>query len=238
MSTAHPLLRLASYNIRKAVGTDRRRSPGRVLEVVADLAADIVVLQEADRRLGDRPAVLPAAEIAHRTDLHPVPLDPGGVSLGWHGIALLLRPSVTVTDLCLMDLPSLEPRGAVIADLETPIGPIRVVGVHMGLLRASRRRQIDAILAHIEAMPPRPTAIIGDFNEWSRRAGLGRLATGFAIHAPGPSFHARRPVAALDRLAIGPGLGTAAMGVHRSGLAARASDHLPIWADLCRADPA
>jgi len=43
-------LRLASYNIHKALGTDGRRDPGRVLEVVNALGADVVALQEADRR--------------------------------------------------------------------------------------------------------------------------------------------------------------------------------------------
>ena len=45
-------LRLVSYNIRKALGTDRRRNPGRICNVIAAMEPDIVVLQEADLRLG------------------------------------------------------------------------------------------------------------------------------------------------------------------------------------------
>ena len=51
-----PPLRLASYNIRKCIGLDRRRDPGRILRVINGLEADVVVLQEADRRMGPRRA--------------------------------------------------------------------------------------------------------------------------------------------------------------------------------------
>ena len=48
-------MRIVSYNIRKAVGLDRRRDPERILAILREVDADIVVLQEADRRLGRRP---------------------------------------------------------------------------------------------------------------------------------------------------------------------------------------
>ncbi len=52
-------LRLASYNIRKCLGLDLKRAPGRVMDVINGIDADIIVLQEADKRLGPRPAALP-----------------------------------------------------------------------------------------------------------------------------------------------------------------------------------
>ena len=52
-------MRIVSYNIRKAVGLDRRRDPERILAILREVDADIVVLQEADRRLGRRSAALP-----------------------------------------------------------------------------------------------------------------------------------------------------------------------------------
>ena len=48
-------LRIATYNIRKCLGTDRRRDAQRTLRVIERLDADIVMLQEADMRLGHRP---------------------------------------------------------------------------------------------------------------------------------------------------------------------------------------
>ena len=52
-------MRIASYNIRKAVGLDWRRNPGRIVDVLAEIDADVVVLQEADKRVGARAGVLP-----------------------------------------------------------------------------------------------------------------------------------------------------------------------------------
>lgn len=226
-------LRIASYNIRKAVGTDRRRHPHRVLDVIAALEADIMLLQEADRRLPPRPSALPMNDITRETGLIPVRPRHNEVSLGWHGNALLLRPEITVAGLRHLDLPGLEPRGALIADLETRLGALRAIGVHLGLLRASRRAQLSAILSELsEASGQQPTVIGGDFNERSQRVGLGRLVPQFEIVGPGKTFHARRPMAALDRIAVTPQLRVVAHGLSMHPQAAFASDHLPIWADL------
>lgn len=128
-------LRIASYNVHKAVGVDYRRSPERIARVIASLKADIVALQEVDRRLAPRPAVLSAASILRESGLVPVEVATNDVSLGWHGNALLVRDTITVRAVERLLLPGLEPRGAVLADLETPIGPLTVVGAHLGLLR-------------------------------------------------------------------------------------------------------
>ena len=52
-------LTFASYNIRKAVGLDRRRDPERIMRVLHELDADVIALQEADRRFGRRISALP-----------------------------------------------------------------------------------------------------------------------------------------------------------------------------------
>ena len=49
-----PTITVACYNMRKAIGTDRRRNPDRVLEVLQEIDADVVALQEADKRIGGR----------------------------------------------------------------------------------------------------------------------------------------------------------------------------------------
>ncbi|MCZ4259716.1 endonuclease/exonuclease/phosphatase family protein [Limimaricola sp. G21655-S1] len=225
-------LRLVSYNIRKALGTDRRRNPARICNVIAAMEADIVVLQEADLRLGARPTAIPLTELSQLGGLHVVDFGQSAKSLGWHGNAMLVREGIAVRDLHRMVLPGFEPRGAIAADLDTPAGPLRVGGLHLGLLRGSRRLQLTHIMDELDRMPERPTVLAGDMNEWSERVGLGRLARHFEIHAPGRSFHARRPVAALDRIATGPGLVIAESGVWHEQPAPAASDHLPIWADL------
>jgi endonuclease/exonuclease/phosphatase family metal-dependent hydrolase len=48
------MIRVASYNIQKSIGTDFKRKPERILAVLSELDADIVALQEVDRRFGER----------------------------------------------------------------------------------------------------------------------------------------------------------------------------------------
>ncbi len=219
-------LRIASYNIRKCIGLDRRRDPGRVLQVINGLGADVVVLQEADRRLGPRRAALPHDMVAAESDFLPVELDFTGVSLGFHGNAVLLRRGLVASRVARIDLPGTEPRGAVEVEVD---GRFRVVAVHLGLLRSDRRRQLAVIEGRVD--DALPTAIAGDFNEWRKRAGLEPLGHGFTVHAPGRSFHAARPVAALDRVALSPGFALRDAGVVEARPARIASDHLPVWVD-------
>jgi endonuclease/exonuclease/phosphatase family metal-dependent hydrolase len=223
-------LRVASYNIRKCVGLDWKRDPERVLTVISGIHADVLALQEVDRRFGRRIATLSPERIERRAGLRPVEIGAPDHSLGWHGNAILVRPHVEPRATRRLELPGLEPRGAVLVEAEAAGAPLRIVGVHLGLTRAYRRRQLAAIATALDD-PSVPTVILGDFNEWSPRIGLEPLSR-FDIHAPGHSFHAAWRLAALDRIAVSPPL-----AVHRSGVflgpeASRASDHLPIWADL------
>lgn len=225
-----PTLRIASWNIRKGLGTDLRRDADRVLAGIAALQADIVALQEADFRLGDRPSALPRDRIAAATGLEPLSIGRNAVSLGWHGNALLARPGIRVRGLEHLDLPGLEPRGAVIVDLDTP-APLRVVAVHLGLFRAARRRQLDAIRAALQHHPVRPTVILGDFNERSQRVGLGRIAGSFAILHTAPTFPSHRPFLPLDRIVHSPDLELAPL-THPRSRGPQPSDHLPLLAEL------
>lgn len=221
-------LRLGSYNIRAGLGTDLRRDPLRVLSAIAALKADVVVLQEADHRLGDRPSALPRDMIEPHTGLCPLPVAANGTSLGWHGIAVLARPGLEPRAIRRHPLPGLEPRGAVSVDLPG----LRVVGVHLGLLRRSRRLQLDRIRVALEALPELPTVILGDFNEWSRRVGLGRLAQRYTILTPGRTFPARLPLGALDRVAHCEALEVRVLPPPRKTRGSQPSDHLPILAEV------
>jgi endonuclease/exonuclease/phosphatase family metal-dependent hydrolase len=228
------MILVASYNMRKAIGTDRRRRPERTLEVLNEIGADVIALQEADRRFGARLSAMPPHLIAEHSDYRPVPFDGRSGSLGWHGNALLVRSHVEVVGQELVHLPSLEPRGAVLADLRVHGKLLRVVGMHLDLSGLWRRRQAHAILAHLDRRDgDPPTVMMGDLNEWSANSGCLRDFGAHHRFAPcGKSFHARRPVAMLDRIMVGDGLDVVEAGVHGSAAARKASDHLPIWARL------
>ena len=219
---------IATWNIRKCVGLDRRRDPHRVARIIAGLEADVVALQEADKRLGHRPAALTPDLIDNETDLKIA--DAGGheSSIGWHGNALLLKSDLEVVQRHSLHLPGFEPRGALIFDISGRDRSFRVVGVHLGLLRASRRAQLAAIRSHLDALIPMPTIVLGDFNEWSNAGGLEPLV-GFEVHSPGRSFHAARPVAALDRIALDDQSELLDAGVVETRETKVASDHLPVW---------
>jgi len=222
-------IRIASYNMRKARGLDQKRRPERILQVINGLDADIMVLQEADKRLGQRPSALPQKMIEAETDFDLVTVSRNGVSIGWHGNAILLRKGLEVQSVTPLDLPGLEPRGAV--KLSLGFGPgLTVVATHLGLRRRDRQAQLTEL--NRVTTKDRHCVIAGDFNEWSATKGFEPLAARFETHSPGRSFHARRPVAALDRFALSHGLALSDAGVDQSPLARIASDHLPIWSDI------
>jgi endonuclease/exonuclease/phosphatase family metal-dependent hydrolase len=225
-------VRLVSYNIRKAVGLDWRRNPHRILDVLAALDPDIVVLQEADRRLGPRRAAIPKRLIEAETDLFVANLATNDVSLGWHGNAILLRRGIQVVDLDRIELPGLEPRGAVLARIETVVGEFLVIGVHLALMRKWRRRQLATIRSHLSEDDAACSVLVGDFNEWSADAGLEPLSDIYNVVAPGMTFHSSRPSAALDKVALGRRMTLVNAGVDESFRARRSSDHLPIWLEL------
>lgn len=220
-------LRIASYNIRKARGLDQRRRPERTLQVINGLEADIVLLQEADKRLGARRPAIPRELIEAETDYLLVDVNHNGISLGFHGNAVLVRRGLLVSNITPLTLPGIEPRGAICFDT----GPgLSMVATHLGLRRRDRQRQLAMLARYCEHRSH--VVIGGDFNEWSATHGLEPLQPRFRIITPGHSFHARRPMATLDRFALTGDVLLKEGGVRQDALARRASDHLPVWADL------
>lgn len=227
-----PSLIVGSYNVHKGIGADRRRDPHRILSVIREMGADLLALQEVDRRFGDRRGVLDLDALAEATGLTAVPLGvrKGVLAQGWHGNLILAR-GAEVIDCRTLDLPGLEPRGAVIADLRFDGQPLRVIGAHLGLLKASRLAQARRLVEEID--DGMPTLMLGDLNEWRRGPGCslmpfrGRLGVSMPFAA---SFPARRPILPLDRI-IGATLAEVdEFAPHDSALARLASDHLPVRA--------
>lgn len=227
-------LRIASWNLHKCVGTDGRFDPHRSVAVIAELGADLVALQEADRRFGRRVGLLDTKLLEKQAGLVPLPISDLPDGHGWHGNAILVRPG-TRARLRRLALPGAEPRGAVVADLDLRDGPLRVVAAHFGLLPRCRKRQSAAILATLQEAEPMPTVLCGDLNEWNpgERSSLRALAPFFGSVNGGPaSFPTRMPVLPLDRILAWPQPLVSAVEVHDSPLARVASDHLPLTARL------
>jgi endonuclease/exonuclease/phosphatase family metal-dependent hydrolase len=216
------IFRIASYNIRKAVGLDWRRDPHRIVDVIGELSADIVVLQEADKRLGQRPGVLPLERLEDELGYELARNPRDGQSHGWHGNAILYRtkrfPRPQIERIAL---PAREPRGAIAAHFEQQ--GFSVIGAHLALTSGVRKKQIQVLCAHADSSGS-ATIIAGDFNHWGRTlpAGVHEVVT------PGLSFHSSRRIAPLDRFILCGDARAQNSSVHTSLKARRASDHLPV----------
>jgi endonuclease/exonuclease/phosphatase family metal-dependent hydrolase len=224
-----PSLIVGSYNVHKGIGGDGRRDPGRTMAVIRELGADLVALQEVDRRFGDRRGVFDLEALAEATGLTPLlpGARKGALAHGWHGNLLLTR-GAELRDLRTLDLPGFEPRGALVADLRIGGLDLRVIAAHLGLLKTSRRAQAQHLLAEVAG--DRPTLMMGDLNEW--RAGPGCSLARLKGSAPPPpaSFPARRPFLPLDRILALNHAQVDEVLAHTSPLARLASDHLPLRA--------
>jgi endonuclease/exonuclease/phosphatase family metal-dependent hydrolase len=228
------MLTVASYNIRKSVGTDWRRQPERILRILTEIDADIVALQEVDRRFGMRTSSLSEAVIGEASPYVPVRLGRRSDGLGWHGNALLVRKGAEILQHRRIVLPALEPRGAVLADIAIGGVTVRAIGLHLGLVGLWRTRQAQRVLAYLERLQGTlPTVIMGDLNQWTTEGGsLAHFALDHNVIAPGPSFHSTRPLLALDRIITSHDFRVVDAGVHITPLSRLGSDHLPVWARL------
>lgn len=228
-------LGIATYNVHRCVGRDRRHDPGRTLAVLGELDAHVIALQEIEWRPEEALHVL--AEFGHHLGCETL----AGPTLfrtdGHYGNALLTRLPVREVSRMDLTLPGCEPRGALDVRLDAGNGAcLRVLATHLGLRPAERRAQVRALLRRLDVDPCTHTVLLGDVNEWflwgrplrwlHRR--LGRPAA----PATFPSF---RPLFALDRIWASPAARLSGLRVHASPLARVASDHLPLTAWL---DPA
>lgn len=228
-------LTIASYNIHKCVGNDGVFDPIRIKNVILQLDADIVVLQEADARFGEREGLLDLDYLhlrgGYRSIFSPIR---SSRSHGWHGNVVLYRNSV-VNHVHQLRLPGLEPRGALVVDFSIGEASFRLLAVHLGLLRRSRKKQVEAIIAAADPHPARHVIVIGDMNEWrlERRSALELFKSHFEeISAQLPSYPSRYPLLPLDRLFVTRGLRVERLSVVDTPLTRVASDHLPVNATI------
>jgi endonuclease/exonuclease/phosphatase family metal-dependent hydrolase len=246
---AIPQLRVATYNVRACRGMDGRRSEARIAEVIAELSADIVGLQELDlsrtRSGGVDQTGLIAEQLGWHYYFHPA-MRTGDEH---YGDAVLSRYPLTLRRAC--DLPGPAPfycrenRVAISMDVETPLGSVHVINTHFGLGR--RERLLQAQLLNDEWLGENsagaPLILLGDFNSrpGSRpyRA-LGRhLRDVRKLVQPARSFRTfptSFPAFAVDHIFINAALHPLSLEVYRSPLARVASDHYPLVCELVQTE--
>ena len=227
-------MKVASYNIHKCRGTDGQVKPERIVAVIKAMDADLVALQEVDHRIGLRTGLLNRAMLEHETGMKLLVQSDIVDGHGWHGNALLVRGEPAHYHRSRIRLPGIEPRGAVFAELDLGEGLFRVIAVHLGLLRRSRVAQAKALLDAFLKMTPMPTIMLGDFNEWRRvrRSALAVLHPVFGSPPMLSSFPSRLPLLPMDRIFDWPAGVITHHSVYNTPLTRKASDHLPLVANL------
>jgi len=224
---------VASYNVHKCIGIDRKFDPERIARVIREISPDVIALQEADNRFGDRAGLLDLVRLEMETGLVPVPVSGNGKAHGWRGNVLLFKRG-TLRDVHQIKLPGLEPRGALVAEIGLDENrTLRVIAAHLGLLRRSRSEQARVVHDIMSSADEKPTLLLGDLNEWrlGNRSALNTLHATFGPQPPAvPTFPSNLPLLALDRIMTNRHGMIAAVEAHDTPLSRVASDHLPLTA--------
>ena len=222
---------VVSYNIHRCVGSDARKDPDRIADMLRTLSGDIVGLQEVESHG-------PPGGNAHQLDYlarvggyesiaGPTMMQPAGD----YGNALLT--SGRVLDVRRHAFPTTrgEPRGLLEASIEIHGRPVRTMVTHLGLHPTERRKQVAKILAIVGPETEMPIILLGDFNEWIPWARSRRqLRERFGRISTPATFPSKRPMFALDHIWVQPVRVLESLEAVRTPLSRVASDHLPLRA--------
>jgi len=220
---------VASYNIHKCAGLDGRVDLDRIADVIREIDADLIGVQEVFR-----PQALGlAARLGVEVAMGPTRERDGQL----YGNAILTRLAVRGSRTFDLSRPDREPRGGIRLDLALADGLLlHLFNVHFGLKIRERAAQVRMLvrehILHDELTGPR--VVVGDLNEWFWFPGAVGRTLRRELHGPRirRTHPAPLPLFPLDRIYWDRELAADGFHVHRSRLARVASDHLPVVARL------
>jgi endonuclease/exonuclease/phosphatase family metal-dependent hydrolase len=235
-------LRVATYNIHKCRGLDRRTAPERIISVLREVDADLLCLQEVVNASTQAPLFDQAGKIARALPEYTA----------WFGANRQLRGG-TYGNLTLSRLPVLawknieitqrrEPRGVLMTDVSLGAnGTLHVFNVHLGTGFMERRYQAARLMSEDVLAQPAlrgPRLVLGDFNEWVSGLTTKLLRETFETFQPRhalrfpKTFPGILPFTTLDHCYYEAPLELVTTALWRSKTALVASDHLPLLAEF------
>lgn len=209
-------MRLATFNVKHgALGEGYRSNPDLLVEACVELQADILALQEVDRRtVRSRGADLPAL-IAKETDMKVVFAKTMQFCIGQYGNALLVRGDIDEDTILSMRGGHRfrqkvgertvrlrhEPRNAIVATAHIGEKAVSIAATHLSPERKYSKQQLPQVLAEL-ACRPEPQVLMGDLN-LSRREVLAQLqGSSLTLADSLPTFPASSPKRAIDHIAV------------------------------------
>lgn len=235
------MIRIATYNIHKCRGMDRRVSPARIADVLSELDSDVIAVQEVLGPGDNGSAVDQAAFLAERLGCSFVFGETRKHEGAAYGNATLSRLPITFTANYDITWKSRERRGCLRADIQvSQDATLHVFNVHLGTSLFERPHQAKRLLSD-EILNRQghtgPRVVMGDFNEWTR--GVATRLMGSHLESVDMKLLGRRrtypgllPVLHLDHFYYDRTLALKSFRLHRSRAALVASDHLPLVADF------
>jgi endonuclease/exonuclease/phosphatase family metal-dependent hydrolase len=241
------VIRALSYNIHGCVDAKRRVRPLRVYDIIKQLNADIVALQEVDGETALRANSNQAAIIGEKLNQNYVYYPTDETGLRAFGLSVISR--FKIADAHFGWLPSLYPRlnmrkrGALRATLCTPGGIIHVINAHLSVYKLESYKQIKALMAgswFADIGPGDPVILCGDFNAGPSSL-VYKTATRNLVdvqkaldngHKPKPTFHSRSTYWRIDHILVSDHFTPLNVDVGRDKEIRQASDHLPVTAEL------
>ena len=243
MSNTHHVLRVATYNIHKCQGLDRRVLPGRIVDVLTKIDADIIALQEVLSIEGAGREKDQARFIAEELGFHYAIGENRQLKGGTYGNVVLSRFPIQVDRNFDITRPGCEQRGCLRTDIEVDGSTIHVFNVHFGTAFQEHRQQArrlfeDGIVNDDALLGSR--IVMGDFNEWAKGA-VTRTLRLHLNHAD-TREHLRKsrtypgvlPLVTLDHIYFDNGFVLQDLHLYKGRPALVASDHLPLVANFRR----
>ncbi len=247
--------RIVTYNIHGCVGMDGELSPQRIARVLGQSQAEIICLQEIDRRRPRSKSIDQVAEIAQALGMQPVfaaAWEEGEQAFG-NAILTALPMQVIRTGMLRRHKPNRNGRSAIWVEIELPRSPVdgtrpessqprnrlQVIGTHLSIYPTEQLRQAEELVREwLEPAKLRgPVVLCGDFNAapgsatWKTLAKCLRDVEQGRPGRPYPTYFSPYPLLRVDHIFVSPTIRSQSQ-VIRSRLAKIASDHLPVLADL------